>query len=129
MEKAANQYASNSGVTTKNEQLDSIGISKMQASRYETLAKHPEMVEQAKADARERGENEFLRCPLCSFVPYPLEKAFLQPVKVQKVLAPGRGVFLKNIVFVCCFGPFTGTLFVFRFAHNIYPDLKAGARR
>lgn len=56
MEKAANQYASNSGVTTKNEQLDSIGISKMQASRYETLAKHPEMVEQAKADARERGE-------------------------------------------------------------------------
>lgn len=55
MEKASNQYASNSGVTTKTKQLDSIGISKMQASRFETLARHPETVEKAKADARAEG--------------------------------------------------------------------------
>lgn len=56
MAKAANQYASNSGVTTKNEQLEQVGISKMQASRFETLAKHPELVEQAKQEAREKGD-------------------------------------------------------------------------
>ncbi len=37
MEKAANQYASNSGVTTKKEQLEQIGIDKMTAHRFETL--------------------------------------------------------------------------------------------
>lgn len=54
MEKAtANQYTvqKDSGVS-KQKQLDSIGISKMQASRFETLARHPETVEQAKEDAR-----------------------------------------------------------------------------
>lgn len=55
MEKAANQYASNSGVTTKKEKLEQIGIDKMTASRFETLANHPEVVEQAKADARAEG--------------------------------------------------------------------------
>ena len=49
MEKAANQYASNSGVTTKKKKLEQIGLSKMDASRYETLANHPEQVEKAKA--------------------------------------------------------------------------------
>lgn len=45
---------SNSGVT-KSEQLEQIGLSKMDASRYETLAKHPEQVEKAKAEARAEG--------------------------------------------------------------------------
>ena len=40
---------------TKSEQLSEIGLSKMQASRYESLASHPEYVEQAKAEARELG--------------------------------------------------------------------------
>lgn len=56
MEKAKNQYASNSGVTTtKSEKLSEIGIDKMQASRFERLATHPETVEKAKADARAEG--------------------------------------------------------------------------
>lgn len=55
MEKAANQYASNSGVTTKKEKLEEIGLTKMQALRYECLAKHPQAVEKAKADARAEG--------------------------------------------------------------------------
>ena len=59
MEKAQG-FASihNSGVKnvkTKTEQLKDVGISQMQASRYETLAKHPNIVEQAKADARAEG--------------------------------------------------------------------------
>ena len=56
MEKAANQYASNSGVTTKKEKLEEIGLSKMQTSRYEALANNPEKVEEAKADARAEGK-------------------------------------------------------------------------
>ncbi len=55
MEKAANQYASNSGVTTKKEKLEEIGLTKMQAMRFESLAKHPRAVEKAKADARAEG--------------------------------------------------------------------------
>ena len=47
---------SNSGVTkSKEKQLADIGLTKMQTSRYETLASHPEVVEQAKADARANG--------------------------------------------------------------------------
>ena len=45
---------SNTAVT-KSKQLEQIGLSKMDASRYETLANHPEVVEQAKADARAEG--------------------------------------------------------------------------
>ncbi len=45
----------NSGESfTKKQQLANLGIT--HAERFETLAKNPEMVEQAKADARERGE-------------------------------------------------------------------------
>ena len=58
MEKAtANQYTvqSNSSVT-KQKQLADIGLSKMQTSRFETLASHPEQIEQAKADARAQGK-------------------------------------------------------------------------
>lgn len=43
-------------VKTKTEQLAEIGISKDQASRFETLAAHPEQVEKAKADARAKGK-------------------------------------------------------------------------
>jgi hypothetical protein len=48
---------SNSGVTkSKEKQLADIGLTKMQTSRYETLANHPEQVEKAKADARAEGK-------------------------------------------------------------------------
>lgn len=46
---------SNNGVT-KSEQLKEIGIDKMTASRFETLANHPEQVEKAKTNAREQGK-------------------------------------------------------------------------
>lgn len=57
MEKATNQYsAKDNGVhSTKSEQLEQIGITEKQKQRFETLAKHPETVEQAKADARAEG--------------------------------------------------------------------------
>lgn len=45
----------NAAVNSKKQQLENIGISQMQASRYETLAKHPEQVEKAKAEARAEG--------------------------------------------------------------------------
>lgn len=39
----------------KEEQLSEIGMTRQQANRFETLAKHPEAVEKAKAVAREEG--------------------------------------------------------------------------
>lgn len=46
----------NSGETnTKEEQLSEIGLTRQQANRFETLAAHPEVVEQVKAEAREEG--------------------------------------------------------------------------
>jgi N6-adenosine-specific RNA methylase IME4 len=58
-----NQYTggkSNNGVTsakTKEQALKEIGFdNKMQANRLETLAKHPEIVAQAKAEAREQDD-------------------------------------------------------------------------
>lgn len=54
--KAKNRFSSNSGVTAKEKKLDEIGFNKMQVSRFEQLAKHPEAVEQAKTEAREKGE-------------------------------------------------------------------------
>lgn len=52
----ANQYTVQSNTSvTKQKQLEQIGLSKMDASRFETLANHPEQVEQAKADARAEG--------------------------------------------------------------------------
>jgi len=50
------RFLSNSGVTQdkpKEQTLADMGFSKIQASRFETLAKHPEIVAQAKAEARE----------------------------------------------------------------------------
>lgn len=41
--------------STKEERLADIGLTRQQANRYETLAKHPEAVEKAKAAAREEG--------------------------------------------------------------------------
>lgn len=40
---------------TKSKKLEDIGLDKQQASRFERLAKHPETVEKAKADARAEG--------------------------------------------------------------------------
>lgn len=42
--------------STKSEALKEAGISQKTAERFETLAKHPEAVEKAKAKARDRGE-------------------------------------------------------------------------
>lgn len=56
MQKASNQYAKDNGVhSTKAQQLEQIGISEKQKQRFETLARHPETVEKAKADARAEG--------------------------------------------------------------------------
>lgn len=46
---------SNTAVT-KLETLESMGFNKMQVQRFETLAAHPEAVERAKAEAREKDE-------------------------------------------------------------------------
>ena len=57
MKKASNQFACDSGVTgTKGKQLEAIGLNRKQASRYEAIAAHPVLVEQAKAEARENGD-------------------------------------------------------------------------
>lgn len=55
MEKAANQYAIRNGAESKAAQLKSIGLKQDTAERFEKLAKHPEVVEQAKADAKAEG--------------------------------------------------------------------------
>jgi len=56
MQKEKNQHtAVDSGVhSTKKQALEEIGLTERQANRFETLAKHPEVVEQAKADAQKR---------------------------------------------------------------------------
>ncbi len=55
--KAKNQYAHNNGVNgTKAEAIEQAGFTPMQISRFETLAAHPEIVEHAKAEARENDE-------------------------------------------------------------------------
>lgn len=52
----SNQYVQIRNGAKKQTKLDDIGITKDQASRFEQLAKHPEAVEQAKTEAREKGE-------------------------------------------------------------------------
>lgn len=54
-ERARTDLGNNADTQTKRKQLDAIGISKMQALRFESLAKHPQAVEKAKADARAEG--------------------------------------------------------------------------
>jgi len=58
MQKEKNQHtAVDSGVhSTKKQALEEIGLTERQANRFETLAKHPEIVEQAKTDARSRND-------------------------------------------------------------------------
>lgn len=56
MQKSVNQYsAKDSGVRSKSDQLEDLGISEKQKQRFETLARHPETVEKAKAEARAEG--------------------------------------------------------------------------
>ena len=45
----------NGVLKSKAQQLEEIGITEKQKQRFETLAKHPDVVEQAKADARANG--------------------------------------------------------------------------
>lgn len=60
--KAVNQYARDSGVTSKTDALKQAGFTgtdekiRQMAHRFETLAAHPEIVEQAKAEARENDD-------------------------------------------------------------------------
>lgn len=49
-------FTGNNEVTSKETQLSSIGLTKMQASRYETLSRHPEVIESAKEQARDNNE-------------------------------------------------------------------------
>lgn len=53
--KRTDTQLSNSGVT-KLETLESMGFNKMQVQRFETLAAHPEIVAQAKAEAKENDD-------------------------------------------------------------------------
>jgi hypothetical protein len=57
MPKAKNQYESarDTDVPTKIEAIESIGFSKKQAQRLEGMARNPEIVAQAKAEARDEG--------------------------------------------------------------------------
>jgi len=60
--KAANQYARDSGVTRKTDALKQAGFTgsdekiRQMAHRFETLAAHPEIVAQAKAEAKENDD-------------------------------------------------------------------------
>lgn len=60
--KAVNQYARDNGVTRKTDALKQAGFTgsdekiRQMAHRFETLAAHPEIVEQAKAEARENDD-------------------------------------------------------------------------
>ena len=58
--KALNQYKSacdnDVGSTTKQEAIEKLGFTRKQIERFETLAKYPEIIEKAKAEARERDD-------------------------------------------------------------------------
>lgn len=58
--KALNQYKSacdnDVDSTTKQEAIEKLGFTRKQIERFETLAKHPEIIEEAKAEARERDD-------------------------------------------------------------------------
>lgn len=53
--KASNQYALGNGDKSKHEAVTNLGMTDSAVSRFERLAKHPEAVQQAKAQAREDG--------------------------------------------------------------------------
>lgn len=56
--------------SSPSDRLSDIGISKNQSSQFQSLAKHPEIVEKAKQEARKRGEvvTRFVNIPLSRFV-------------------------------------------------------------
>lgn len=83
MEKATNQYsAKDSGVhSTKSEQLEQIGITEKQKQRFETLARHPETVEQAKEDARAEGRIVTRQDVLNRIAPPKSEKQRIKDIK------------------------------------------------
>ena len=51
-----NPSATGTSFQTKQEALDKVGIRKQAASEYERMAAHPEIVEQAMAEARDKGD-------------------------------------------------------------------------
>ena len=55
MSKAVNQYAIRNGAESKSAQLQAVGIKQDTAERFEKMTNHPDVVEQAKADARANG--------------------------------------------------------------------------
>lgn len=55
-ERARTDLSRNAETQTKQKQLKNIGLTKQQANRYESLAKHPEIVEEAKESARRRND-------------------------------------------------------------------------
>ena len=54
--KAKNQYAMDTAVHSKKETIENAGFTVKQVQRFETLAAHPEIIEQAKAEARENDD-------------------------------------------------------------------------
>ena len=70
--KAKNQYTNalpSGGSSNKRKAIEDAGFTKTQAQRFETLAANPEIVEQAKAEARENDdivlrEGEALKRPI-----------------------------------------------------------------
>lgn len=88
MEKAtANQYTvqKDNGVPkqSKAAQLEEIGITEKQKQRFEALAKHPEIVEQAKADARENDRIVTRQDALNRIVPPKSHQQTLKEIEKQ----------------------------------------------
>jgi hypothetical protein len=83
MEKAANRFSKDSGVLPKKEQLEEIGITEKQKQRYETLARHPETVEKAKADARAEGRIVTRQDVLNRIVPPKTHNRTMREIKRQ----------------------------------------------
>lgn len=107
--KAKNQYesASNSGVTsTKKEVIESMGFNKMQVSRFETLAAHPEIVAQAappRSRRAHRPTGHSLRSPR-GFIITPLVAFRIVPAmeNVLRTESPtqGRTEARRSIVYI-----------------------------
>lgn len=66
---------------TKQKQLEQIGITEKQKQRFETLARHPETVEQAKEDARAEGRIVTRQDVLNRIAPPKSEKQRIKNIK------------------------------------------------
>lgn len=66
---------------TKQKQLEQIGITEKQKQRFETLARHPETVEQAKEDARAEGRIVTRQDVLNRIAPPKSEKQRIKDIK------------------------------------------------